>query len=257
MIPEEKIAEIKEKASIVEVISDFVSLKKAGKNYLGLCPFHSERTPSFTVNEEKGIFHCFGCGAGGNLFNFLMRASQLSFPEAVKTVASRYGVVIPEREMSEEEKRRRSLKERLFEANEIAAEYYHQVLLSKREGKEGREYLKNREISEETIREHRLGFAPAAWDSLAVFLRSKEVPSALAETLGLILPRKEGGGFYDRFRGRVIFPILHEGGKVCGFGGRIIPSAETEGGPAAAKYLNSPESPIYTKGLVLYGLHTA
>jgi DNA primase len=262
-ISEGKIAEIKERARIVEVISDYVSLKKSGKNYLGLCPFHSERTPSFTVNEEKGIFHCFGCGAGGNIFNFLMRANHLNFPEAVKELAKRYGVALPKRELSEEEKRRRSLKARLFEINEMAAEYYHQLLVSQKEGEEGRRYLVKRGISEEIIAEHRLGFAPAAWDSLALFLQDKGVPSNLAEDLGLIIPRKEGmatGGrpsFYDRFRRRVIFPIINEGGQVSGFGGRTIDNATASSGQVPPKYMNSPESPIYSKGQMLYGLNVA
>lgn len=262
-IPEGKIAEIKERASIVEVVSDFVSLKKSGKNYLGLCPFHSERTPSFTVNEEKGIFHCFGCGAGGNIFNFLMRANHLNFPEAVKELAKRYGVALPKRELSEEEKRRRSRKAQLFEMNELAAQYYHGVLVAQKEGEDGRRYLAKRGISGEIIAEHRLGFAPAAWDSLALFFQSQGVSLPLAETLGLILPRKEGSGtgsrpsFYDRFRRRVIFPIINEGGRVSGFGGRIIDDALANGDPASPKYMNSPESPIYSKGQMLYGLNVA
>jgi DNA primase len=262
-IPEEKITEIRERASIVEVISDFASLKKSGKNYLGLCPFHSERTPSFTVNEEKGIFHCFGCGAGGNIFSFLMRATHLNFPEAVKELAKRYGITLPQRELSEDEKRRRSLKARLFEINELAAEFYHRVLLTQKDGEEGRRYLTKRGLSEPIITEHRLGFAPAAWDSLALFLQGKGVPLNLAQDLGLIIPRKEGSSaasrpsFYDRFRCRVIFPILSEGGRVSGFGGRIIDSATTEGSLPSPKYMNSPESPIYSKGHMLYGLNAA
>ena len=262
-IPEGKIAEIRERASIVEVVTDFVSLKKSGRNYLGLCPFHSERTPSFTVNEEKGIFHCFGCGAGGNIFNFLMRANHLNFPEAVKELAKRYGVTLPKRELSEEEKRRRSRKAQLFEMNELAAEYYHRVLVAQKEGEDGRRYLAKRGISGEIITEHRLGFAPAAWDCLALFFQSQGVPLNLAEDLGLILPRKEGNGagnrpsFYDRFRRRVIFPIINEGGRVSGFGGRIIDDALANGDQASPKYMNSPESPIYSKGQMLYGLNVA
>ena len=262
-IPEEKITEIRERASIVEVISDFVSLKKSGKNYLGLCPFHSERTPSFTVNEEKGIFHCFGCGAGGNIFNFVMRATHLNFPEAVKELAKRYGITLPQRELSEEEKRRRSLRARLFDVNELAAEFYHRVLRTQKDGEEGRRYLAKRGLSEPIIVEHRLGFAPAAWDSLALFLRGKGVPLNLAQDLGLIIPRKEGSGaqtspsFYDRFRCRVIFPILNEAGRVSGFGGRIVESAAPDGTAPAPKYMNSPESPIYSKGHMLYGLNVA
>lgn len=262
-IPEGKIAEIRERASILEVIGDFVSLKKAGKNYLGLCPFHSERTPSFTVNEEKGIFHCFGCGAGGNLFNFLMRANNLSFPEAVQELAKRYRITLPSRELSEAEKARRSMQGRLFEINEVATEYYHRLLISQKDGEEGRKYLAERGISEEVIKDHRLGFAPSSWDSLALFFKNKGVPLNLAESLGLIIPRKEGRNqgekpnFYDRFRQRVIFPIINLGGKVCGFGGRIISDATINGNQAPPKYMNSPESPIYSKGQSLYGLNAA
>jgi DNA primase len=262
-IPEGKIAEVRQRANILEVVSDFVSLKKAGKNYLGLCPFHGERTPSFTVNEEKGIFHCFGCGAGGNVFNFLMRANSLSFPEAVKELAQRYQIALPARELSEAEKARRSLNAQLFEVNEITAEYYQRVLIDPKEGQEGRKYLEQRGISEEIIQEHRLGFAPSSWDSLSRFLQKKGVSPSLAEKLGLILPRKEGRSadekwnFYDRFRRRVIFPIIMVGGKICGFGGRIIDEAGASGSPAAPKYMNSPESPVYSKGQILYGLNMA
>ncbi|MCX5907806.1 MAG: DNA primase [Deltaproteobacteria bacterium] len=260
-IPEEKITEIKGKASIVEIISDFVSLKKSGKNHLGLCPFHAERTPSFTINEEKGIFHCFGCGAGGNLFNFLMRANNLNFPEAVKEVARRYGIALPQRELSVEEKRRRSLRGQLLEMNEAAADFYHRVLRSQKEGEEGRRYLAKRGIAEEIIEAHRLGFAPDAWDALANHMHNKGLPLKTAETLGLLLPRKEGlpgrPSFYDRFRCRVIFPIMNEGGQVCGFGGRITDASNVAGGQSPPKYLNSPESPVYSKGQMLYGLNVA
>jgi DNA primase len=263
LIPEEKINEVRQRASIIEVISDFVSLKKTGKNHLGLCPFHSERTPSFTVNEEKGIFHCFGCGAGGNVFNFLMKASQMSFPEAVRAMAKRYGVILPTRELSEEEKRRRSLRGKLYEVNETAADYYHRTLTSLKEGEEGRQYFAQRGISEETIRVHRLGFAPAGWDSLVLFLQKNGTPLNLAETVGLILPRKEGTvpsgrpGFFDRFRRRVMFPIISEGGRVLGFGGRVIEEGKGEEELPPPKYMNSPESPIYRKGQTLYGLNAA
>jgi len=262
-ILEEKLNEIRSRASIVEVISDFLSLRKTGKNYLGLCPFHSERTPSFTVNEEKGIFHCFGCGAGGNIFNFLMRANHLTFPEAVRDVAKRYGVALPRRELTEEEKRRKSLTGRLFEINELAAEYYHRLLASEKEGEEGRQYLARRAISREIAEEHRLGFAPDAWDSLALFLQNKGVPLPLAGNLGLIAPRKEPSvregrpNFYDRFRRRVIFPIINEGGRVSGFGGRVVEDAAAGGSQPPPKYLNSPESPIFSKGQTLYGLNLA
>jgi len=262
-IPEEKIAEIKAKANVVEIVSEFVSLRKAGKNHLGLCPFHSERTPSFTVNAEKGIFHCFGCGAGGSVFNFLMRTHNWTFPEAVRELAKRYHVSLPEWELSEEEKRRRSLKARLFEINEAAAEYYQHLLLSEREGEEGRRYFAKRGLSAEIIREHRLGYAPPAWDSLVLFLQKKEIPANLAESLGLIIPRKEGTApagrpsHFDRFRRRVIFPILQEAGRVAGFGGRIVDESPGGDGLPPPKYMNSPESAIYSKGQMLYGLNVA
>ena len=262
-IPEEKIAEIKAKADLVEIVSDFVSLRKAGKNHLGLCPFHSERTPSFTVNAEKGIFHCFGCGVGGSVFNFLMRTHNWTFPEAVRELAKRYHVSLPEWELSEEEKRRRSLKARLFEINEAAAEYYHRLLLSEKEGEEGRRYLSKRGLSAEIIREHRLGYAPPAWDSLVLFLQRKGIPANLAESLGLIIPRKEGTApagrpnHFDRFRRRVIFPIIQEAGRVAGFGGRIVDETPGSDGLPPPKYMNSPESAIYSKGQMFYGLNAA
>lgn len=262
-IAEEKIKEIRERASILEVVSDFVSLKKSGKNYLGLCPFHAERTPSFTVNEEKGIFHCFGCGAGGNVFNFLMRLNNLSFPEAVKTLAQRYGISLPIRELSAAEKLRRSLQENLFAINELVCKFYHRLLTSEKEGEEGRNYLAKRGISSEIIQLYRLGFAPATWDSLVSFLKEQGIALNYAQSLGLIIPRQEGKdageetGYYDRFRSRIIFPIFTVGGKVCGFGGRIIFNSSSEADQQVPKYINSPESPIYRKGHVLYGLNIA
>jgi len=262
-ISPEKIKEIRERASILEVVSDFVSLKKSGKNYLGLCPFHAERTPSFTVNEEKGIFHCFGCGAGGNVFNFLMRLNNSSFPEAVKTLAQRYGISLPMRELSAAEKIRRSFQENLFAINELACKFYHRLLISEKEGEEGRRYLAKRGISPEIIELCRLGFAPSAWDSLVGFLKEQGIPLKNAQTLGLIIPRQEGKdgegetGYYDRFRSRIIFPIFTVGGKVCGFGGRIVDDSTSAADQYVPKYINSPESPIYRKGQVLYGLHIA
>lgn len=210
------------------------------------------------------MFHCFGCGAGGSVFNFLMLTGQMTFPEAVRAVAKRYDISLPARELSEEEKRRRSLQARLYEVNEMAAEYFHRTLTSQKEGEEGRRYLGQRGIFEETIREHRLGFAPGAWDALVLFLQKKGVPLNLAETVGLILPRREGAGgaarpgYFDRFRRRVIFPIISEGGRVLGFGGRVVATEEVrEGDVPPPKYMNSPESSVYRKGQILYGLNAA
>ena len=263
MIPESKINEIRSKASILEVISDYVTLKKSGKNYLGLCPFHSERTPSFTVNEEKGIFHCFGCGTGGNLFNFLMRMNQWTFPEAVREVARRYGIALPEGELSAQERHQRTLRAQLYEVNEMACDFFQDTLQSLRQGEEGRKYLAMRGLSAETIQVYRLGFAPDSWNSLGLYLQKKGVDLRLAEMVGLVAPRKDAGpsgdpsSFYDRFRRRVIFPIINETGRVCGFGGRVLERGTPEEDPAPPKYLNSPESPVYSKGHMLYGLNVA
>lgn len=261
IISPEKIREIRERANILEVIGDFVSLKKSGKNYLGLCPFHAERTPSFTVNEEKGIFHCFGCGIGGNVFSFLMRINNQSFPEAVKTLAQRYGILLPSKELTAAERAQKNLREKLLEINELAAKFYHQILTSEKEGEEGRRYLAKRGISLEIIHSYMLGFAPPAWDALARFLREKDIPLNLAQTLGLIIPRAEEEkgelSYYDRFRSRIIFPIFAVGGQVSGFGGRIIGEFSSREDQNIPKYINSPESPVYRKGLLLYGLNVA
>ena len=156
-LSEEKVSEIRDRSSIVEVVSDYVSLKKAGKNYRGLCPFHSEKTASFMVNEEKQIFHCFGCGEGGDVFTFLMKVGQFSFPQAVEELAKRFGVKLPSRELSASQKKEMAKRERLFQINQIASEYFHDLLTRRREAEEGRQYLSRRGISQEIIAEHRLG----------------------------------------------------------------------------------------------------
>ena len=262
-LSEEKVSEIRDRSSIVEVVSDYVTLKKAGKNYRGLCPFHSEKTPSFMVNEEKQIFHCFGCGEGGDVFTFLMKVGQFSFPQAVEELAKRFGVKLPSRELSASQKKEMAKKERLFQVNQIASEYFHDLLTRRREGEEGRQYLSRRGISQEIIAEHRLGVSIDRWDGLVRHLREGNVSLELAWELGLIFPKKKGGGptqresrrldasdWYDAFRGRILFPIFDLHQRVVGFGGRVI----REGQP---KYLNSPESSIYHKGEVLYGLQVA
>ena len=243
---EEKVSEIRDRASLLEVVSDYVSLKKAGKNYKGLCPFHSEKTPSFMVNEEKQIFHCFGCGEGGDVFSFLMKVAHLSFPQAVEELAKRYGVKLPSPEFSPLQKKELGKREVLFEINHIASEYFHDLLTVKREGVEARRYLSQRDIQGEIIKEFRLGYAPNRWDGLVQHLRGKKVSLELAWELGLIFPKKKEG-WYDAFRGRIIFPIFDLHQRVVGFGGRVIGGGEP-------KYYNSPESSIYHKGEILYGL---
>jgi len=255
-LSEEKVSEIRDRSNILEIISDYVALKKTGKNYRGLCPFHSEKTPSFMVNEEKQIFHCFGCGEGGDVFTFLMKAGHFSFPQAVEELARRYGVKLPSRELSAIQKKEMTKKEVLFQINQTASEYFHDLLTQRREGEGGRRYLSQRGISQEIISEHRLGTSTDRWDGLAQHLQGKKVSLELAWELGLIFPKKKAGpstlreGWYDAFRGRILFPIFDLHQRVVGFGGRIL----KEGQP---KYLNSPESSIYHKGETLYGLQVA
>ena len=249
ILSEEKVSEIRDRSSILEVVSDYVALKKTGKNYKGLCPFHSEKTPSFMVNEEKQIFHCFGCGEGGDAFTFLMKVGHFSFPQAVEELAKRYGVKLPTRELSVTQKKEMAKREVLFQINQIASEYFHDLLTKRREGEEGRRYLSQRGISPEFIAEHRLGYSIDRWDGLVQHLQEKKVSLELAWELGLIFPKKREG-WYDAFRGRILFPIFDLHQRIVGFGGRMI----REGQP---KYLNSPESSIYHKGEVLYGLHVA
>lgn len=248
-LSEEKISEIRDRASILEVVSDYVSLKKTGRNHKGLCPFHSEKTPSFMVNEEKQIFHCFGCGEGGDVFAFLMKTGHFSFPEAAEELAKRYGIKLLRRESSPLQKKEMAKREVLFRINQLASDYFHDLLTQKREGEVGRKYLTQRSVSEEIIKEHRLGYSPERWDGLVQHLIEKKVPLELAWELGLILPKKKEG-WYDAFRKRVIFPIFDLHQRVVGFGGRLI-------GEGEPKYINSSESSLYHKGEVLYGLQAA
>ena len=246
---EPQVSEVRDRSNILEVVSDYVNLKKTGKHHKGLCPFHSEKTPSFMVNEEKQIFHCFGCGAGGDVFAFLMKVGNFSFPQALEELAKRFGVKLSGRESSPLQKKEMARKEILFQINQTAMDYFHEVLTRRKEGEEGRNYLARRGMRQEVVEEHRLGYAVERWDGLTQYLREKKVSLEMAQELGLILPRKREG-WYDVFRGRVIFPIFDLHHRVVGFGGRLI----KEGQP---KYLNSPESVIYHKGEVLYGLPAA
>ena len=249
-IPEDKIEEIKNAADIVEVVSEYVLLKKTGRNHSGLCPFHSEKTPSFTVSPEKQIFHCFGCNTGGNVFSFLMKQDGLSFPEAVRFLAGRYGVDLPRPEMSGKMRRQISEREQLFNINRLAMDFFHTRLTRGGQGKAAAAYLKRRGFSRKTIDAFQLGVAPDAWDSLLNFLKHKRVPAGLIEKAGLIVARKDRSGFYDRFRNRIIFPILNMSRQTVGFGGRVMDDS-------LPKYLNSPETPVYNKRRLLYGLYAA
>jgi len=248
MIPEEKILQIRDRASIVEVISDYLTLKKTGRNHLGLCPFHSEKTPSFTVNEEKGIFHCFGCGAGGSVFHFLMQYDQLSFPEAVERVGKRYGIVV-ERLQNPGARRDAEQRESLYRLNERAAAYFHEILFGNGEGRRALEYLKSRGVDEPTARRFHLGYAPQAGQGLAAFLKREGLSLKDATRLGLLSDRGEER-YGEKFFGRLMFPIADAAAKIVGFGGRVI-------GPGMPKYLNSAETPLFHKSATLYGLSQA
>jgi DNA primase len=249
MIPDEKVREVRERASIFEVISEYVGLKKSGVNYLGLCPFHTEKTPSFNVNPAKGIYHCFGCGVGGDVVSFIMRIEGMAFPEAVRFLARRVGVEIPDRPQTDAEKRRSDEREHLYEVHETAVRYYEKVLLEEKAGEPGRAYLRRRAVDGETARAYRLGFAPDSWDGLARYLERKRIPLEEAEKIGL-LRKRDRGGYYDGFRNRLLFPITDLQGRPIGFGGRVLDDS-------LPKYLNSPESPIYRKSDVLFGMGTA
>ena len=249
-IPEDKIRDIKNAADIVAVVSEVVHLKKTGKNFVGLCPFHSEKTPSFTVSPEKQIFYCFGCGAGGNVFSFLMKKDGLAFPEAARLLARRYSIDIPRKHLTLEQKKRMGERESLLKINRQAKDYYHSMLLRNPSGKSALAYLKQRGLSADIIERFSLGYAPSGWDNIIRFFSKSGVPLAKVERCGLILPKKGGRGYYDRFRDRVVFPIVDVNRNVIGFGGRVMDDS-------LPKYLNSPETPVYSKSRSLYGLYLA
>ncbi|HOI74358.1 MAG TPA: DNA primase [Syntrophales bacterium] len=246
LIPEEKVEEIKSRADIVEVVSDFVTLRKAGRNYVGLCPFHQEKTPSFTVNPEKQIFHCFGCGEGGNAVTFLMKVNAMTYPEALRHLAGKMGIQIPRKPPPPGENR--GLRSAILDMNEKAAAFFTGNLQSPG-GMDARKYLERRGIREETRKAFRLGFARNEWTGLRKALEREGVSLDVAKQAGLLLSREDGGS-YDRFRGRVMFPIEDASGRVIAFGGRMI-------GDGEPKYLNSPETAVFIKGRNLFGIRQA
>jgi len=250
LIPDNKIKEIQHAADIIDIISETVLLKKAGKNFVGLCPFHTEKTPSFTVSPAKQIFHCFGCGCGGDIFRFIMKQNGLNFPEAVTTLARRYGIEIESQQISPAQQRRITEKEQLLDINNIAMLFFQSVLKKAQSSRKAQNYLTKRGMSETLIDKFKLGYAPSGWDNLLKHLNQKQISLSMAEKAGLIVQRKTKNGFYDRFRERIIFPILNPGNKIIGFGGRVMDDS-------LPKYLNSPESPVYNKSKSLYGLHIA
>ncbi|MBI5505099.1 MAG: DNA primase [Deltaproteobacteria bacterium] len=250
MIPDDKIAEIRQAARMSEFVSPYVSLKRRGRSLLGLCPFHGEKSPSFSVSDEGGFFHCFGCGAGGNVFKFVMLMENLTFPEAVRKVAAQYGIEVPEEGPGRNTAPER---ERFAALMASAVRYFRACLAKSGVGDAARAYLLRRGISDEAVERFAIGASPTSGEGLVQWLRRENHDLELAEKLGLV--GRRGGPVYDRFRGRLMFPIRDPQGRTVGFGARRL--AEGEGDSAGPKYLNSSESPVYHKGRVLYGLFEA
>lgn len=244
LIPDTLVEEVFARADILEVVSEYVRLEKKGRHYLGLCPFHQEKTPSFTVTPERQMFYCFGCGVGGNVFKFLMLKENLNFPESVRYLAGRTGVHIPVATDPREEKY-----ERYYQVNEMARDFFRRRLEQGTEAAPAQAYLARRGITPEIRDEFQLGFAPPRWDALRDHLERKGCGTEELAALGLVT-RGEKGTYYDRFRNRIIFPVWNASGRVIGYGGRVL----DDGQP---KYLNSPETPIFHKGQALYAMHLA
>ena len=246
---DDKIEEVRSRADIVEIVGSHVRLRRAGRNFVGLCPFHNEKTPSFSVNAERGFFHCFGCGVGGSVFNFITRVEGLTFPEAVRSLAKKYGVTLPEHDVAGPAAGER---EAMLKASEVAAEFFAHVLWNTTDGAMARDYLKSRGISVETARAFMIGYAPSRPASLAKALEKRGLREAGVK-VGLV--KKDGNvaidaETYDMFRGRVMFPIRDAQGRAIAFGGRVLDAR-------LPKYINSPESPLYSKTRTLYGLFEA
>ncbi|MDH3329206.1 MAG: DNA primase [Desulfobulbaceae bacterium] len=241
---------VREAADIVQVIGDIVELKKAGSRYSGLCPFHAEKTPSFSVNPQGQFFHCFGCGESGDVFSFVMKYNRLSFPEALKELAGRYHIDLPEPKLSDADRERIRQRDLLYSVNKEAAQIYQEFLATSADAEDARRYLETRGVPEEIIRVFKIGYAPepasAGWSYVTARLQNMNLSVAAIERAGLAV-KKDRGGYYDRFRDRILFPIMDMSGQVVAFGGRIL-------GEGQPKYMNSPESPIFDKSRLLFGL---
>ncbi len=240
-VPEETIERIRNTADIYDVVAQYVDLKKRGRNFFGLCPFHSEKTPSFSVAPDKQIYHCFGCGAGGNVFSFIVEHEKISFIEAVKQLGHKYGIQVDYQSGPSNK-----IFSSLYELHDIAVKLYHNILFSEK-GKAALEYLHNRGLNDDTIKTYHIGFAPDSWDTLSNTIKTSSFKDNVYEKTGLFI--KTDRGWRDRFRSRIMFPIYHQSGKAIAFGGRIFNNNDP------AKYLNSPETPLYRKSEVFYGLH--
>lgn len=245
-IPDNILDQILDRCDIVEVISGYIPLKRLGRNYKALCPFHHEKTPSFVVNPDKGIFHCFGCGAGGNAFSFVMKYERLEFPEVARMLAKKAGVALPEYTAADPAKSDSALSG-IYKAHELATAYFQNILVSP-QGKETKDYLAKRGVKNDTAARFKLGFSADSWDGLLTYLKKKGLGEAIIERSGLIIPKSDGTGYYDRFRKRLIFPIFDQKDRVIAFGGRVLDDT-------LPKYMNSPETPIYNKSKTLFGLN--
>jgi len=247
-IPEELLDRIRGSQDIVEVISRHLSLKKSGQNYVGICPFHSEKTPSFIVSPVKQLFHCFGCGTGGNVITFLMKYEKMPFIDTVKRLAGDAGIRIADNwaESSDKDKKKKGL----IEANKLAAEFYHNILIKSKEGEIARTYLSERGISLEMLERFNIGYSLNSWDKAYEYLGKKGIAKEVLAEAGIIVPKGKGEGYYDRFRGRVMLPIYDRYKMLVGFGGRVMDDT-------TPKYMNSPETPLFSKRQLLYGLDLA
>lgn len=263
-IPEQIIERVRESVDIVDVIGGHVGLKRSGKQYKGLCPFHEERSPSFYVDPVRRSFKCFGCGAWGDVFDFVQKVEGVGFLSAVRSLGNRVGIALPDQSTGDVRRAEAREREReiAYRINSAATELYRKLLLEAPVGEAGRAYQSQRGIDAAIAESFQIGYAPApseaGWDTLARELERRELPLDMADKLGLVARSPRGGGYYDRFRGRLMFPIIQPGGRVLGFSGRILPSfAEAEDGQKAPKYVNSPESLLYKKSRTLFGLHSA
>ncbi len=241
---------LRSESDIVSIVSDYVALKKKGKNYWGCCPFHNEKTPSFSVTPDKGFFYCFGCQSGGNVFNFLMKVESITFFEAVKLLAKKLNIPMPEKEKSPREQARDQEIARIYQVNELARDFFHSCLTKTNYGKPARDYLASRGITAECIDFFKLGFAPPFWDKLSSAFSERGIALDILLKSGLCAARTSGDGVYDRFRNRIMFPISDVRGRIVGFGGRVLDDTQP-------KYLNSPETQVFNKRQVLYGIESA
>lgn len=248
-IPDAKIDEIRAAADLVDVAADYVQLKRSGSRFKGLCPFHDENTPSFSIDPDQNLYYCFGCGNGGDVFKFVQEIEGVGFLEAARMLAGQYGIPLPEDDVDSEAANER---EAILHALRFAGRFFYRQLTQTDRGKPALTYLRERGYSVATIKQFGLGYAPDEWDALLTAAEDEQVDPETLEKAGLVAARKDGSGYYDRFRGRVIFPILSHIGKVLAFAGRLLDESKDR-----PKYINSPETDVYRKKEVLYGLHQA